>query len=456
MSKRTRLIVGATIGGLIVLIAFGLLFGNLQSQSDLQASLDDQIGIIQLARTAQAGGAQVVETQQAQLVTAQADYAAAQLSFPTDADSTEVLAQIITIAAVNRVTLRSIQAHAPTTATVGSINYLIYAYDVAADGELANVSAFLTKVESGSISTLNLDQIKIEALPTPVATLTPIPAAKAEPLPTPTLDPPWYRASFVIAVRVRLASTGVTPTASIETSTPVSQQAHLDQLKQSLDQARQQEDWAYAINLLLALKQVGPADPANDVMLVEAYLKDAQRRYSAGQFDRASADWRAALDLDPTAAEASNGLQLLEALTPTATPTITPTPSPTSTGTPTLTPTIGPTPEPYYVLNLAATANTRYPNLGCKWFGFFGRVLTTSNYPVTGITVKVWAAGFDGVKTTTSASGEYEIFLDNHPREEHWYIELRQNGESVSSIAEVDSQSDCGSNQIELDWRRGY
>lgn len=455
MTRRTVLIAGAVVGGLIALIGFGLIFGDLQRQSDLQTSLSDQIDVLQSARAAQAGGAQVVETVQADLATAQADYAAAQLSFPSEVDSTEVLAHVIATAALNRVTLRSIQAHAPTTATVGSSTYLIYAYDVAAEGELPNVSSFLTQVESGPVGTLNLAQIEIKALPTVVATLTPIPAAAGS-LPAPTLDPPWYRSSFVVAVRVRLAGADSTPAAPVSARTPASQQARIDQIRQLLEQARQREDWAYAISLLLALKQLGPVDPALDTLLIEAYVKDGQRRYNAGQYDRAGADWRAALDLDPAAEEARTGLQRLESLTPTPVPSITPTPSPTATGTPTPTPTIGPTAVPYYVLNLVATANTRYPGLGCKWFGFFGRVSTASNYPVAGLTVKVSAPGFEGVKTTTSASGEYEIFLDSQPREERWWVELRQNGESVSSIVEVDSRADCGSNQIELDWRRGY
>ncbi len=448
MTRRTVLVGGAVISGAIALIGFALISGELQRHSDLQTSLDDQINLVQVARTAQAQGAQVVETQQAELATAQAGYAAAQLSFPTEVDSTEVLAHVIATAALNRVTLRSIQAHAPTTTTVDASTYLIYAYDVAAEGDLANVSSFLSQVERGPVGTLNLDRITIQALPTLVATPTPLPAA-----PTPTPDPPLYRASLVVVVRVRLAAPHTTPVAP---RTPASQPARIDQLKQLLDQARRQEDWAYAISLLLALKQIGPADPGDETLLIEAYVKDGQRRYSAGQFNQAGADWRAALELDPTEPEAGAGLRLLAALTPTPTPTVTPTPAPTSTGTPTLTPTVGPTPLPYYVLNLAATVNTRYPHLGCNWFGFFGRVAAAGNYPLAGVTVKISAPGFDGVKTTTSASGEYEVFLDNHPREERWLAELQQNGERVSPIVEVDSRADCGSNLIELNWQRSY
>ena len=303
------------------------------------------------------------------------------------------------------------------------------------------------------MGTLNLDQIAIQALPTPEATLTPLPTLHALPSPTPTIDPPVYRTSLVIIVRVRLAGAGTTPVAP---RTPVSQQARIEQIKKLLDQARLQDDWSYSISLLLALRQLGSTDPSIDPMLIEAYLNDGQRRFEAGQYDQAGADWQAVLEIDPANATATTKLSLLEVLTPTPTPTVTPTPSPSSTPTPSLTPTIGPTPWPYYVLNLAATGNNRYPQLGCTWFGFFGRITTASNYPVVGLTVQVSASGFEGVRTTTNASGDYEIYLDNKPRAERWIVELYQNDQSVASPVEVDSHANCGSNQIEMDWRRGF
>ena len=453
MNRRTITILGAVIGSLAVLVIFALIIGEIQRQTELQAGYAEQLGPVHSALTAQAGGAQIVQTRQAGLVTVEADYNAAQLSFPSEVDSTEVLAHVIATAALNRVTLRSIQAREPVSSTVGSSSYLIFAYDVAAEGELDNVSAFLTQVEKGPVGTLNLDQIAIQALPTPVATLTPLPTLHALPSPTPTIDPPVYRTSLVIIVRVRLAGPGTTPVAP---RTPVSQQARIDQIKQLLDQARQQDDWAYSISLLLALKQLGSTDQSIDPMLIEAYLNDGQRRFDAGQYDQAGADWRAVLEIDPANATADAKLRLLEMLTPTPTPTVTPTPSTTPTPTPSPTPTSGPTLAPYYVLNLAPGSNTRYLQLGCNWFGFFGRVTTASSYPVVGLTVKVSAPGFPGVKTTTNASGDYEIYLDNHPRAERWIVELQQDGQDVIPPVEVDSQANCSSNQIEMDWRRGF
>ena len=453
MSRRTIMIIGAVIGSLVVLVIFAVIIGEIQRQTELQSGYADQLGPVRSALTAQAGGAQVVQTRQAELVTVEADYNAAQLSFPSEVDSTEVLAHVIATAALNRVTLRSIQARVPVSSTVGSSTYLIYAYDVTAEGELANVSDFLAQVEKGPVDTLNLDQIAIQALPTPVATLTPLPTLRAIPSPTPTIDPPVYRTSLAIIVRVRLAGAGTTPVAP---RTPISQQARIDQIKKLLDQARQQGDWAYSISLLLALQQLGSTDPSVDPMLVEAYLNDGQRRFEAGQYDQAGADWRAALEIDPANQVADTKLQLLAMLTPAPTPTVTPTPSLTPTPTPSSTPTIGPTPWPYYVLNLAASGNSRYPQLGCNWFGFFGHITAANNYPVVGLTVKVSAPGFAGVKTTTNASGDYEIYLDNKPREERWIVELLQNDQGVASPVEVDSQANCGSNQIEMDWRRGF
>jgi hypothetical protein len=460
VNRRILGIGGSVLGSLAVLIVFALTIGEIQRQTELQAGYADQLAPVRSVRTAQAQNTQVVQTRQAERVTVEADYNAAQLAFPSEVDSTEVLAHVIATAALNRVTLRSIQARAPVSSSIGSSAYLLYAYDVAAEGELANIADFLTQVENGPVGTLNLDPIAVQALPTPVVTLTPLPTLPIIPSFTPTIDPPLYRTSLVIVVRVRLAGADTTP---LPPRTPVSQSAQIDQIKRLLDQARQQQDWAYAISLLLALRQMDQSsgmisadDPANVAWLIEAYTKEGQRRYQAGQYDRAGAAWRGALDLDPNSVEARAGLQQLAGLTPTPLPSITPTPTPTPTGTPTLTPTITPTPAAYYVLELSATANTRYSSLGCRWFGFFGRVSTAGNYPVPGLTVKVSAPGFDGVETTTSASGEYEIYLDNQPREERWLVELRQNGERVSLLVEVDSHADCSSNQIKMDWRRGY
>jgi hypothetical protein len=330
---------------------------------------------------------------------------------------------------------------------------MVYAYDVRAEGALADVSNFIANVESGPVGSLIVDQIKVEALPTPVATPTPLPTVNLAALPTPTKDPPIYSGSLMVMVYVRQADARTTP---VPPHTPVSAQARINQLKPLVDQARQEGDWERTISLLLAMRQIGATDPALDDQLVEAYLKEGQRRLAGGQYDLAGANFRAVLDLRPDNAEAQAGLRILQVLTPTATPSVTPTPSSTPTGTPTMTPTITQTPMPYYVLNLNFGPNTRYSSLGCGWFGFYGRVSAANNYPLIGITVRIWADGWKGVSTTTGGNGEYEQFLDNHPKQEHWKIQLFENGVVASPVVEIESRTDCNATQIQMDWRRGY
>ncbi len=450
MNRKTLTLILIGVAVVLAVIAYVLIARSIMSQPAAQAGLDQQIEVAQAGVAARKQGALVVETRQAELVTAQASLGQTQFTFPSEVDSTEVLAHIIATGALNRVNLREIKARAPISMTLGSSVYLVYTYDVRAEGTLADVSTFLTQVESGPVGTLLLDQIKVEALPT-VATATPLPTVNLAPLPTPTKDPPLYSTSLMVIVYVRQASANTTP---VPPRTPVSSQARIDQLKPAVEQARQEGDWERVISLLLALRQIGPTDPALDSQLVEAHLKEGQRRLTAGQYDLAGANFRAVLDLKPDNAEAQAGLRILQVLTPTSTPSTTPTPTSTSTGTPTLTPTITMTPMPYYVLNLNFGPTTRYPSQGCNWFGFYGRVSDANNYPVTGLTVRIWANNWPGVSTTTGGNGEYERFLDNHPRQEQWIVQLQQNGAPVSQAIVVESRADCNSTQIQMDWRR--
>jgi len=448
-----RILTILLIGILVTLSAVGyaLIVRGILNQQQAQEQLAIQVIAAQTGVAARQQGAQLIQTHQAELSTAQAKLMLAQFSFPSEVDSTEVLAHIITTAALNHVNLREIKAHAPTTMTLGAGTYMVYAYDVRAEGVLTNVSTFLTNVESGPVGTLNLDHIKVQALPT-VVTPTPLPTVRLAPLPTPTKDPPLYSTTLVITVYVRQASAGATP----PRRTPIPLQARINQIKSLLEQARQGGDWEHAIGLLLAMRQLGATDPALNDQLVEAYVKEGQRRLAAGQYDLAGLNFQAALDLRPENTEAQAGMRILSALTPTPTPSATPTPKPTPTSTPTITPTITLTPMPYYVLSLNFGYNTRYPSLGCNWFGFYGRVSAANNYPLSGVTVRVWANGWDGVSTITGSSGEYEVFLDNHPRQERWLVQLLEGGRAVSPAIAVESRADCSATQIQMDWRRGY
>jgi tetratricopeptide (TPR) repeat protein len=453
MSRKTLTIILASAFAVLILIAYALIMRDVMSQRAAQADLGEQIALAQAGATARQQGANVIETRQAELSTAQAKLAQAHLSFPSEVDSTEVLAHVITTAALNHVNLREIRARTPTTTTLGSSVYMIFAYDVRAEGVLEDVSKFIDNVESGPVGTLNVDQIKIEALPTPVATATLLPTVDLAPLPTPTVDPPIYSTSLMVMVYVRQADAGTTP---VPPQTPTSPEARIDQLKPLLEQAQQEGDWERAISLLLAMRQIGATDPTLDDQLVQAYLKEGERRLIAAQYDLAGANYRAALDLFPDNVEAQAGRRNMPLHKPTPTPTVTRTRMPTPTGTPTPTPTAMPTPMPYYVLNLNFGPNTRYPSMGCRWFGFYGHVVAANNYPLIGITVRVWADGWKGVSTTTGGSGEYEVFLDNHPKQEQWKVQVFEAGADASPVIQVESRADCGATQIQMDWRRGY
>lgn len=473
MSKRTVGIIGLVTGLLLVGLLYGLILRGILLERERQATLQEQVRILETVLVSQQEETQVLPTRQAELATVQAEQAtvqaellAARLTFPSEVDSTEVLAHIVAAAAIHRTNLRQVQARDPVTVTIDAATYRIFAYDVRVEGELETLTALLTALESGPIGTLSLDQVRVEVLPTP----------DTAPVATPTEGAAMYQASLVVQVHVRLAEPGTSPLPPA--STPISPEERARQLETLLEQARQVEDWERVISLLLVLRQIRPSDPELETQLVEAYVHQGQRWLAASQYDQAGADFRAALALQPDNGDALVGLTALTALTPTLppTPTFTPTPTamptetptPTITPTPTATPTQKPpppptltpiptaTPIPYYVLHLAFGPNTRYPDLGCTWFGFAGRVTDASGYPLGGVTVRIWAPGWEGVQTTTSVSGEYEQFLDNHPRQERWLVQLYIGDVAVSDVAAVDSRADCDAMLIQMNWRRTY
>jgi tetratricopeptide (TPR) repeat protein len=470
MSKRVLVTAAVAASVLAVATLYGLLLRGILLERGQQASLEEQIELVATALAAQQEEGQALPTRQAELEAAQSDLAAvegklvaARLAFPSELDSTEVLADVISAAAIHRTNLRRVQAREPVTVTIESSTYRLLAYDVAVEGTLDAVSAFLVALESGPIGTMSLDNIHLQAPPTPAPTL-----ENATPIPTPTEGPPLYQVSLVVQVYLRQMAPG--STTGPPAGTPASAADRVQELKALLEQARQTEDWERIISLLLALRQLDPSDLSVDGQLVEAYAREGQRRLAAGQYEQAATNFRAALALQPDNAEALAGVAALAALTPTptATPTLQPTPTSTPTPTatrkpantpkpaPTATPTVTPMTVPYYVLNLSFGANSRYPDLGCKWFGFAGRVTGSSGYPLAGIRLHVWAPGWDGVWTTTSASGDYEFYLDNHPRQERWLVQVYEGEQAASEALTVDSRADCSAAVIQLDWRRRY
>jgi tetratricopeptide (TPR) repeat protein len=457
MSKRTIGIIGAAVGVLLIIVLYGLIIRGILQERDQQAALEDQIAPLEAGLGGQQGEGSLLGARQSELATLQAKLVAAQFAFPSEIDSTEVLAHIVTTAAVHRVNLREVQSRTPSTSTVGAGTYRVFSYDVEVEGDLDAVSGFLADLEAGPIETLVLNHIHLDAQPTPTVFPTlppPLPTLTLPPTPTPTEDPPVYRTSLLVEVYVRLAEPGATPLPPVGTS--ISPEERTRQLQELLVQAREEEDWERAISLLLVLRQMRPSEPTFERLLVDAYVRDGQRRLAAGQFDQAAADFQAALALQPNNNEAIGGMSVLQALTPTSTPLPTSTPTETPTPTPTITPTLTPTPLPYYVLHLSFGPNERYPSLGCDWFGFAGRITDPGGYGVAGVTVRVWAPGWPGLQQTTGVSGEWEQFLDSRPRHETWLVQLYEQGIAVSEVITVESRASCDSMLIEMDWRRGY
>lgn len=428
--------IGIGVLFVLVLAAYGVIWLAIQAERQTQAMLADQEGPLQAAAAIQQTRSDLLPTRQAELATLEAQRLQLQFALPSEVDSTEVLAHIVNTAAAYDVNLRQLRARNPYTETVGTGVYQVFPYELSVEGEMEPFLDFLAALEEGPISTLALDRIRIEVQPTP----TPAPARSEAPF-----SP--YRLTLIVRVSTRLAGPETTPLPPAE-MIPSGERS--EQLESLIEMARQEGDWSRVISLLLALRVERPDDPELDAQLVEAYVQDGRRRLVAGQLAQAEADFRAALEIDPQNRDAQEGLAQVKARLPTATPTITPTPKPTATPTP------APTPLPYSVLSLQFGPNTRYPALGCNWFGFFGQVTDRNGYPVSGVIVAVRTAEWPGVQAVTSASGEYEVFLDNHPKPGRWLVQLYEHGMAVSPTITVDSKEDCNATLIRLDWRRGY
>lgn len=477
MNKQTLTGILIALVVILSLVLYALLGRSLLGQRALQANLDEQIAIARAALEKDAQGAQVMETRRAELATAQAELALVQFSFPTEVDSTAVLAHIYETAVRHRVNWRSVQARPPATTTPSPDVYVIYAYDAIVEGPLENIVAFLTDLESSSIRTLTLDQIKLQALPTLAATLTPTPrsptpTATATPPPpqrstrtpfptvviTPTTpapmptDPPLYSVSVAVVVYIRPAISTLTPSGALADSS----QPRPDQIRALLDQARQQGNWEYAISLLLTLRQLEPSDPSLDDMLVEAYIREGQRRLAAGQYEQAAADFRAALTLRPNASEALSGLELLDALTPT--PTLVPTLPPT----PTLTPTPGPSPTPTptrSAYRFTATISKQVSPYGCNWSGLAGVVYDLEGKPLVGYIIHVkgdaeidrkilsGSSQFKSIPAYGESSWDIPINASGLTAGV-WYVRLYQPGaaQAISEEYEVRLEAMCGAN----------
>lgn len=440
-NKHTLIAIVLGAMGVAVLLVYLLLFRNLQQAQEQRLDLEVQLTHIQAAADGKEPLQPQILTRQAELAAQQAALEAAQLQLPSAINITDVLAEIVTAAAIHRVSLRQIQALEPRDASVEGFSYRVQSYRAVAVGQLEALNAFLETLESGPVISLSLPETQIRLLPTPTP----------QPTQTAPQNPAVYEATFILEIYTRLLPDGVS-----DESTPqplMEPEARVEQLKQLLTQAEVEGNWENAISLILALRPLQPEAVKDNERLALFYVRAGNQQLDAGRYEAADQSFHAALTLQPNHPEALLGLTRLTLVTPTPTalPTGTPKPSPTPNPTPTATPRA----FPYYVTQIFFSANTRYPGSGCDWFGVYGRVLDASNYPVAGLAVKIWAADWDGYTVTTQASGEYEFYLDNHPKKNVWYVQLFSGATAISERARVDSREDCSAALIQLDWKRG-
>jgi len=161
-SKRTLGIIAAVVATVIILILYGVIVRAILNEREEQTSLANSAVQIEEAMAGQESGEQVVAAKQMELEALQQELEEAEFAFPSQVESTEVIGYINDVAQEQGVGLRQLQTLPPITGTVGSSTYIMLAYDVAVEGELGALSAFLTTLESGPISTLALDQIRLE------------------------------------------------------------------------------------------------------------------------------------------------------------------------------------------------------------------------------------------------------------------------------------------------------
>jgi hypothetical protein len=133
----------------------------------------------------------------------------------------------------------------------------------------------------------------------------------------------------------------------------------------------------------------------------------------------------------PTPVPATNTPIILTA-TPTETPTVTPTPS--STPTPTRKPTAKPkpkptntpippptnTPKPAYEFTAVHVAAYDTPN--CDTTGVKGTVRNRSRAALAGVSIAVWADGWEGtVSNPSSSTGAWDVLLNTIPVDGSWH-----------------------------------
>lgn len=164
MNRRTISIILGVVILIWILALYGVILRGVLNERREQDSLQEQIAIMEQARAGQQGGAQVLPTRQAELATLQAELESVQMAFPSQVDSTEVLDFITTAAVEQGLLLRRLEAGETLTGTLSSrVAYVALAYEVEVEGQAQAIAAFLASLEAGPISTLTLEQVRLEA-----------------------------------------------------------------------------------------------------------------------------------------------------------------------------------------------------------------------------------------------------------------------------------------------------
>jgi hypothetical protein len=96
----------------------------------------------------------------------------------------------------------------------------------------------------------------------------------------------------------------------------------------------------------------------------------------------------------------------------------------------------------------------------CAWFGIAGAVWDIAGQDLRNVSVRVWSDGWGGYTAQSGRAPEYggsgwEVYLDSHPKEGRWYVQvISDQGVGQSPAVVLSSTSDCFRNLMMVYWKR--
>ncbi len=96
----------------------------------------------------------------------------------------------------------------------------------------------------------------------------------------------------------------------------------------------------------------------------------------------------------------------------------------------------------------------------CNWVGAFGFVYSASDQAMGGVVVRVHNDFGYTRDVTTGADGRWELFLDDHPRDDlatgRWHAAVVEDGKLASDEVAFALSTDCngGIQRVQIDWQR--